>query len=55
MLVANLVALEASLGVANKALMVSLKAKLRAWVRKKSIETERIKNLLSQLAKIDIA
>merc|ERR1712168_1063344 len=34
MLVANLVALEASLGVAKIALMLSLKAKLRAWVGK---------------------
>merc|ERR1719494_487702 len=34
MLVANLTAGEASLGVANMALMVSLKAKFRAWVGK---------------------
>merc|ERR1719494_632727 len=34
MLVVNLAAGEASLGVANMALMVSLKAKFRAWVGK---------------------
>merc|ERR1711878_67992 len=34
MFVANLTAGEASLGVVNRALMVSLKAKFRAWVGK---------------------
>merc|ERR1711962_1284216 len=34
MFVANLTVGEASLGVANRALMVSLKAKLKAWVGK---------------------